>query len=214
MKRKSENVKTGDMAQVSTVVQDRSPAKAIKDKIDKIVCGTCPFQEGGMCYVNPVTEILGWEATKDLDKVDPPQHKKGVRFGKYGDPALIPISIIQKTIDAGSGDWVGYTHQWMTISRSYARYFMASIDHLMAKQVGMTVLQLKELAQSFGYRTYRVLLPGEKNQKDEISCPYPKVQCKDCLLCAGTTPSKGLKNITQPVHGSPNAIKMYKEKAK
>ena len=53
-----------------------------------------------------------------------------------------------------------------------------------------------------GWRTFRIINEGDTLMPREIICPNVTkgVQCKDCLLCSGT--SLKAKNIAIPVHGS------------
>jgi hypothetical protein len=68
--------------------------------------------------------------------------------------------------------------------------------------LGMISVETKSQAshyQSQGYRTFRITLSKDiPLLKGEMWCPYPRVQCKDCLLCG----SKGRKSIAIPVHGA------------
>ena len=110
---------------------------------------------------------------------------------------------------------------------------MASIDAITAANNCMTVIQLKEWANSMGWATYRVLDKEEVEDlvegdilPDEILCPYftHKVQCADCGLCNGKRlpiwsrllqifkPNKR-KNIVALLGGPKNKRKAYTKTA-
>ena len=200
------NIKTGDMAKTVHAVLSMSPTQAIKSKKTKSNCLDCPIKPE--CYVNPVTLNKGWKIATGMEVSEPQKHGKHVRFGEWGDPSLLSIPEIGKVIDSGLGGWTGYTHDWLNCDEKYSQFFMASIEHKFAIREGLSILQLRALAKEMGYRTYRVLLPGEKPEKGEIPCPYPRVQCENCLLCSGKE-GLGKKDITNPLHGPNNKVTHY-----
>jgi len=213
---RSENKKTGDMAQVSHLVKDRTPTKAVKDRVDGRICGDCPLKHGKICYVN----LLGFntlyrQVIGDKPLMAFPKWLKPVRFGAYGDSALgIPFKLLSawcRWLKRHKLKWTGYTHQWHKIDKKWAKYLMASIDDLSARTrtgSGSTV-ELKRKANKKGWRTYRILKDWETPLEDEVLCPFytHNIQCRDCGLCAGTT--IGAKNIAAYVHGAPNKVSAY-----
>ena len=201
---RSENVKTGDMAQLY-ILPRREPAhKAVQAGRDRCVCGDCPLRSkasggSGACYVVTAQgprEV--WNAVRGR-KCQEAETNKPIRLGAYGDPAFLPLSLVAKLVQGRK--WTGYTHQWHKRTAKWAKYLMASIDGLMAKRQGLTSLQLKRKANNRGYRTFRVIQPLEPIDADEILCPnYTKgVKCIDCGLCNGAGPQK---NIAIYAHGS------------
>jgi hypothetical protein len=51
-----------------------------------------------------------------------------IRFGSYGEPSLMPISLVEHMAKVSKG-WTGYTHQYAKAWASdYKDYFMASIE--------------------------------------------------------------------------------------
>ena len=229
-KNKSLNIKTGDMSQISILNLDRRPPQAVKDKVTKQICGSCPLQ-GAPCYVNTMTETSGYLSTYKLPVSKIPEKlDKAVRFGKYGDPAFLPRTVIKniiKSLEAAGlkKAWTMYTHQWMLKSNQDLKaWSMASVDKLSAKRSIRTLLfnkwgktrafksalNLKRHLNRLGWRTFRILEEGDKLDKNEILCPnYTHgIQCADCLLCSGTE-GRGTVDIAIPLHGSMIGQKVY-----
>ena len=129
---------------------------------------------------------------------------KPLRLGAYGDPAFIPLEKLEQ-LTSSAPSYTGYTHQWHNVDADYARYNMASIDHLNEAR-GIT----RERAKDLGYRTFRILKENEELDAGEIMCPnYTHgVQCAKCGLCAGT--SRGSKDIAIRGHGAPNKLAVFK----
>jgi len=203
---KSTNIKTGPMDQLH-ILPNVNPIKALKEGKDRSVCADCPLSSkanggNGSCYVVVVQgPNATWKAsnTKPVVKC---QSKRPIRLGAYGDPALLPMKLVRRTVR--DRRWTGYTHQWHKRHTNWSKYLMASIDPIMAERQGMSVLELKALAQSKGYRTFRVLSEGGSVDSDEILCPnYTRgTQCIDCGLCNGSKENDTRKNIAIPAHGS------------
>ena len=196
----SANQKTGDMVQVTIIDADKKPTQAIKDRTDSTYCGDCPLRSGVGCYVNPVPYNSVYKAVDGANVAPVPDINKPVRYGAYGDPAFIPLDKLD-TWSHRIPAHTGYTHQWHKVDRDYSRYFMASIDGISDRT--------REEAKDLGYRTFRILKPGETTAPGEIICPNytTGVQCRDCKLCAGT--ASGGKDIAIPVHGPANKVKAF-----
>lgn len=206
LKTPSANIKTGDMVQLSILPVREKTTDSIKHKTDYRQCGDCPLKSslGGPCYVNTVsynsTQIKNASApVEDVPKMDKP-----LRLGAYGDPAFIPIEKLEE-LTASAPSYTGYTHQWHNVDAEYARYNMASIDHI-SEARGIT----RERAKDLGYRTFRILKEKEELDAGEIMCPnYTHgVQCAKCGLCAGT--SRGSKDIAIRGHGAPNKLAVFR----
>lgn len=196
---KSKNRKTGDIQQIWTLRSDISPTAAVKSGEDYSICGDCPNrgEKNGKkraCYVSVFRGPLA--IYKKLKrgghtvgaKINP---RKPTRFGAYGEPSLLPITLVSD-ISLKSSGWVGYTHRWRTISREYSEYFMASVS---------SIAEARE-ANKLGYRCFMVLPIGKPEPKGFINCPASeeaghKTECSKCLLCNG---GKG-KNIWIRAHG-------------
>lgn len=195
----SKNSKTGNMAQVWILVKSLSPIEAVHYGKDAIVCGDCPHRpaNNGTCYVNighgptAVWNAYRRGTYKPLDGQYECFHGYTVRFGAYGDPALIPWRMLGSIAQNCSG-FTGYTHLWRTLHPAYQQFLMASCDS--------TVEQF--LARIQGWRTFRVM-PINSNipLPSEILCPAESkgTQCINCKLCAGT--SRMAKNIAITAHG-------------
>jgi len=196
----SANQKTGDMAQVTIIDANKKPTQAIKDRTDHTYCGDCPLRSGKGCYVNPVPYNSVYKAVDGAPVSDVPVLNKPVRYGAYGDPAYIPLERLDAWTDRIPAH-TGYTHQWHRIDADYRRFFMASIDGISDRT--------REQAKDLGYRTFRILKPGETTAPGEIICPNytTGIQCRDCKLCAGT--ASGAKDIAIPVHGPKNKVKAF-----
>lgn len=222
LKNGSTNDKTGNMVQIYILLRNVHPLEAIKQGLDKAICGDCPLRGNG-CYVNVafaasmlwktyqkgkikkiaytlrhVVDGAPWELITLLQKKSIP-----IRFGAYGDPAMIPYSIVTALLDYLKGNNIGhtsYTHQWMEpwFDERHLEYSMASVDHT------NTVEKLRAIHPNARY--YRIAQEGETQlASDEIWCPSDKndrvdgkgsprkVVCASCRLCSGT--SKQAKNI-------------------
>lgn len=206
---KSENVKTGDMVQVWIIRSDMSPVEAVRTGLDAAVCMDCVHRgvggfEDRSCYVNvaqaPQKVYRAFQAGS-YPKLAPKDYAsvfsgRAVRFGAYGEPVLIPLSIIERIAGVCTG-WTGYTHQWRKARyQGYKRYLMASCDSPVER------LQ----ASLAGWRTFRVSL-GVDPQVSEISCPASgemgtRTTCEKCLLCSGVRGGDSRKDITIQVHGA------------
>lgn len=201
---KSSNVKTGAQIQTWIMRADIDPLEAGELGDDESVCGNCVHRgkgkRGRSCYVLLFqAPLMVWRAykdgsypvTKDLSIFD----GEITRLGAYGDPAAVPSSIWREIVDR-SNNWTGYTHQW----RDFADlpYLMASVDSASEKRN----------ANKRGFRTFRILKPGEQCEPNEILCPASKeagqkTTCNKCCLCQGS--DKQARNIAIYAHGNGKA---------
>jgi len=199
----SDNRKTGDMIQIWILVRSVSPTEAIRTGLDRLICGNCMHrghEENGRhgvertCYVNPGQAPQGiwraWQAGNYplLRSLECFVGRK-VRFGAYGDPTHIPLSLALAIAGVASG-WTGYTHQWRKPSlQAWRSILMASVDSI-AELV---------IARSLGWSTFRV---GSEASAGESLCASERVgtPCADCLLCAGAR--GGLESVHIPAHGT------------
>jgi hypothetical protein len=195
----SDNRKTGDMIQVWILVRSMDPVRAIKEGLDRLICGNCVHRGNGdgsgrSCYVNVGQAPLGiwraWQAgnyplLRSLEVFT----GRRVRFGAYGDPTHLPLSLALAIAGASSG-WTGYTHQWRKPSlQGWRSLLMASVD---------SVAELV-IARSLGWSTFRV---GSEASVGESLCASERVgtPCAECLLCAGSR--NGLESVHIPPHGT------------
>jgi len=205
---KSENRKTGDMMQVWILSADMHPFEAIKTGNDRSICGDCKHR-GSTCYVAvhqaPTSIFHAWKRGKYALASDY-SHFRGynVRFGAYGDPAALPIGVIEAIAQEAKGH-TGYTHQWkLPHAQPYKAYLMASVDSL---------AEYRE-AKAMGWRTFRIKNADEGKLKQEIVCPASeeagkKSSCDKCGLCSGIE-GKGKKDIVINVHGLPFKQERFK----
>jgi hypothetical protein len=194
----SNNIKTGNMASMWILHRDVRPTEASKTGDDEAVCGMCPHRHnlGGACYVTLFQAPL--QVFKSYHKGNYPTvndmtvfEGMSVRFGAYGDPMAVPVSILAR-LKAVIKNNTSYTHQWRKDNDVLKTVSMASTD---------SIEETIE-AQRMGWRTFRVTNDIDTLLESEIICPNTtrNVQCIDCGLCKGTS-SKG-KSIVIEVHGA------------
>ena len=182
----SDNRKTGDMAQIWIIAETWSPLEARKLGLDAIICGDCPVKK--LCYVNlaqrPRTLYDAYSRGDYPDHVpelyEPVIAEKGVRFGAYGDPVLIPLPIVARFALLSAGHYTGYTHQWRRPEyQVYRPYFMASVE---------TLADIA-LAESMGWRWYMVT--PDEIPPGAVLCPHQvenrkyQITCNTCWACNG-----------------------------
>jgi hypothetical protein len=171
--------------------------------LDRLICGSCVHrghEENGRhgvertCYVNPGQAPQGvWKSWKAgnyplLRSLECFVGRK-VRFGAYGDPTHLPLSLALAIAGVASGH-TGYTHQWRKPSlQGWKTLLMASVD---------SVAELV-IARSMGWSTFRV---GSEASVGESLCESTRVgtPCAVCQLCAGNR--NGLESVHIPPHGS------------
>jgi hypothetical protein len=193
----SDNSKTGNMAQLFILHDAIAPHVAQRTGEDSAVCGSCPLRPAlsGGCYVLTFQGPLStWKATtgkpvSGAAAIARSLRGKTLRLGAYGDPAALPIRVIQHLTSLVQGRATGYTHGWK-MRPDLRSYCMASVE---------TTAQAFE-AVSRGWRTFRVTTESAPNLTNEIACPSDKVACSDCLLCKGA--SSKARSITIPAHGT------------
>jgi len=197
----SDNRKTGDMIQIWILCKAVDPVEAIKSGLDRLICGNCVHRgdgtgSGRSCYVNVGQAPLGiwraWRAGRypTLQWMDCFAGRK-VRFGAYGDPTHIPLSLALAIAGVSSG-WTGYTHQWRKPSlQGWKQILMASVD---------TAAELL-IARSMGWSTFRVT-PDLDHHSFEKLCASERdgTACADCLFCDGSR--SGILSIHIPAHGT------------
>ena len=196
---KSANEKTGDMVQIWILPRTISPLDAVRTGNDDVVCGNCKhmgemvmLSDGSMkrvnrrCYVDVGKAPQGiWKAYTNnrYRRVTEADYGKlftgrKVRFGAYGDPAFMPLAIVEAIAKVAAGH-TGYTHQWLDAAHhGLSAYVMASVDG-------------NEVAPQ-GWRYFRVRAPQDLAiLPNEIRCPASaeagkRTTCTDCRLCDGS----------------------------
>ena len=218
------------------------PRETIADGTDTDICGYCPHRGtyhlvggeliyvGRSCYVDMRGLVSQWKALQrgrydeatGTDRVaryyrramDGWMVGRRVRLGAYGDPAALPLRVLDRITRHAVGH-TGYTHQWRDRPPSFARYLMASAESD----------QDERDAMAEGYRTFRV-----RSGEDPIGSTVDGVRstecpaythgatCDACALCAGsmtdrpgvvqriTIRAHGLGTIAQAVHDKRTAL--------
>jgi hypothetical protein len=212
---RSNNNKTGDMAQVWIIRSDINPVEAVNAGDDYSICGNCPHRKGEnsyvdgvltftdkqnrSCYVNtgqaPNSVYKAYKAgryARDPMCLESRKAVKGrkIRFGAYGDPAIIRPVIVETLIKAAAGH-TGYTHQWrQSFADAFKGLFMASVDGAI-DYIDASIA---------GWKTFSVVPKGYKPNNIKL-CPATvnnsKAQCFTCSLCDGAKTS-----IYVEAHGS------------
>ena len=189
------NSKTGAMLQTYILADnEQSPTDNVRSGSDYSICGDCKHRgdgagKGRSCYVNLghgpravadgivrgiYPDATEWCSIADLglDRV--------VRLGTYGDPAAVP-KYVWEWLLLNSTAHTGYTHQWRDQRFApLASILMASVDDP----------EEATLAQSMGWRTFRVRTADEPTLPKEFVCPASaeagrKVTCAQCRACDG-----------------------------
>ena len=112
-----------------------------------------------------------------------------IRFGSYGCPTNIPLSLVSALADA-SQNWTGYTHEWHRSEiDGYKDFFMASCHK-------DSIMFSKALAEAYGWRAFVT-----DEQEGTLLCPNTShgVSCSKCGLCSGVK-GKGKVSINNPTH--------------
>lgn len=188
---KTKNPKTGDMVQIWFLLTDEDPVLAVKNGRDaNTVCAGCPFASGGGCYVNVGNAPLAiWKAYHKgiYPELTPKDYAsvfggRKIRFGAYGNPSLLPISIVKSIANVSNG-WTGYFHDWKTnpYASEYAKFFMVSTETENSR------LQAVEA----GFRYFHVS-PNKPESALECLSDSKNLECAACKLCAG------LSKVRQP----------------
>ena len=215
----SSNKKSGRILQSWIIQQNILPTEAAKHGRDKANCGDCPLKLSniGSCYVNllPLNNIYRKHRAGGYQKLSKHEieiikrYRYPIRIGSYGetalqegfppqatanpkgDPTAIPFHIWEPIISA-SGKYTGYTHLWRNQSNYiWRKYLMASVENKSDAR----------LAQSLGWRTFRVIAPNAPLIQNEILCRHTEDDrsvCENCLLCDGASSKP---NVADRVNG-------------
>lgn len=198
---KSGNRKIGNAIQIWIVPRNETVTESRRNGSDaKIQCKGCPLASNHGCYVGSyyvdAIQKAAWAGKKPIAKnrqqIIDLVKGRFVRFGAYGNPSLIPLSLVKLIADNASG-WTGYFHDWQLMSfdkaKAYGRYFMASCEPGNVDQ-----------ALSMGLRVFATRPQSDPVPDGLVDCPSSRgVQCADCKLCSGT--SKRARSVSIPVHG-------------
>lgn len=195
--RKSRNGKTGAMLQTYILRADMSPTRAVLDRQDGGICGGCvhrlePKTGHRTCYVNvwqgPLMVARAFQRgnypTVDQRALAALVRDRSVRFGAYGDPAAVPVSVWQFLAD-NAGGYTGYTHQWRSPKfAAFAGLVQASCE----------TMDDVRLARSKGFRGAFLVVPSHASgaviPRGAVLCPASieagkRTTCERCGLCNG-----------------------------
>jgi len=211
----SANAKTGaGLIQTWILRDDVSPLEAVNTGADASICGDCVHRGavvdgknvGRSCYVtvfqapNNVwkTARRGAYASVPIDGLAALFEGRKIRFGAYGDPAAVPLSVLSAMSSRAAG-WTGYTHQWRRFPE-LAPFCMASCDSL-SERAG---------ARALGFRVFRVSTSPGASDRLEVICPASaeaghKTTCDACMACGGTS-ARARADIVIAAHGSAGKV--------
>jgi hypothetical protein len=185
------NEKTGPMSQVWILRQDVAPHVAKRNGDDFSVCGHCPMHAG--CYVRTFQAPRNvWESYRAGSYRAVPIEafeRFAIRWGAYGDPALLPPSLVLAANAKGRG-WTGYTHQHQHAWAQWCKgVFMASCE---------SPAQERKL-RALGWGTFRVGKRDGSDQGRAELCAHEAtgVTCIECRACDG-----GPRAIFVSAHGA------------
>ena len=207
----SANAKTGDMVQTWILREDVSPLDAIQSGADASICGACMHRgapgRARTCYVDvgkaPQGVWLAYHRGVYADLSSDPQtqayltRNRVVRLGAYGDPGAIGRHYWTPMLADALG-YTGYSHQWREAWASHMRdIVMASADSALDRDV----------AQSMGWRTFRVRTESDPLAAREIACPASpeggdRRQCINCKACDGASRGTRQASVAIIVHGT------------
>lgn len=203
---KSNNRKTGDMAQVWILCEDINPVVAVQTGRDATICGDCPHRrnkEGKRsCYVNVgqgpnsiwkaykrgVYSELSYVGRRTIPSngtfysiIAAMLKGKRIRWGAYGDPSIINPQVV-KLFNSYADGHTGYTHQWREeFCQPFKGLFQASCDGF------ADYLE----ASSKGWKTFTVVPKHTTITENNYAKQCPATvensvaQCATCKLCDG-----------------------------
>jgi len=206
LQKNSQNKKLGSMVTVYILVDNgKTPQQNASSGADKSICGDCALRNN-ICYVvkihGPAAVYRGYLNGKSPVVSESElialliDRNYSIRWGEYGDVAALPFEFVDNVMKKTGLPHTSYSHQWdnENFDDRHFNYSMASIDHV-------KTLPLLQALHGDDVRYYRMDADGDNLLPGEIRCPNKdkdgntQVQCRDCLLCQGTT--KQAKNIVE-----------------
>ncbi len=224
---RSNNKKTGtsknNMVQLWILSDEANPIESSRMGVDASICGKCPhmgkpapgkvkgWADGRTCYVNlihgPSAVFKGLQrgiyTEANHDNVKGFLSGNMLRLGAYGDPAALPVALIDLLVLYSRGH-TGYSHAH-NIQEYDSSVYKNSMFSADSKRDAIT-------AHAQGYRTFRVIPVQVWKEKErgellanEIICPATpeggnKSTCNDCGLCNGM--QSNAKSIAVVAHGA------------
>jgi hypothetical protein len=204
--RPSQNRKTGAMVQVWIMPRDVAPIESLKSGADAAVCGDCPLRgilgKKRACYVDVAKApgaVFSAYQNGSYHEWDGSEFTRPVRLGAWGDPAALPLEVLERIVAAAPKGHTGYSHQWRRFP-ALQSIVMASADSDSDRAD----------AHAAGWRTFRVLPKGasvDERDPSEIVCPASpeggdRAACATCRLCDGARSNDRRKSIAILAHGS------------
>lgn len=226
------NSKTGQGYAITHLLANVHPADSKRQGLDsQTVCRGCEYADGNGCYVVPMQlgsiyrsafrngnyyRCQSWEEFAH-HVVECASFTKYLRFGNFGNPTMIPASVVEaicnaikdkntklRAINDSDIRWTGYFRDWKVsknVQYGYHNNFMYSV---------MSGEELLEVGKVGGRAFWSV--PSDavmkarafaaKNNMKLIICPEQThgVQCRDCGLCMGA--KSRAAHILMPIHGN------------
>ena len=207
----STNSKIGVGYIIQTYHFDVEQIKSNDITLDNGSCLDCPLSynqnqgKSGGCYTHKGNQLMGLKSmirslNKKFDTIEEFRQSDFdkfintvkntypidlVRFGAYGEPILLSLSIVD-ILTSLSKKTTGYTHQWDKKEyNEYKQFFMASTHD------EQTTNQAKKL----GFRSF-IVAESEISSSKAVNCPASKESkkqssCIKCGLCNGI--KRGIK---------------------
>ena len=218
----SSNSKTGKLVQIYILADHgEKPSDALYGSGKSTsCCGDCKHDQWGTCYVNVGqggNSVYGGYQRGIYPVYDVAEHgevfkDKLVRFGAYGDPAMVPMEVWEPILKQAKNH-TAYTHQWdKAWAKDYKKFCMASVD----------TQAEKDKAKAMGWRTFRVrpqTQADDPTNKRETVCPASLEmnkdkkkdewkKCQDCMLCHG---GDSKVDVVIAVHGTGYKSRRFNE---
>ena len=186
----SANRKTGNVIQTWIIRQRVNPVHAMLNRAVASICGDCPLS-GTVCYViekhAPLAVYSKYKANRYPHynwKLHKPLFEgRVIRWGAYGDPAALPLSLVRYYNGLCNGH-LGYSHQLLNgtyVNRhradKLAKLFMVSAHNR----------PMADKAYARGHRFFQTVTSPSEAHPSAIKCPSDRVQCVKCGLCNGSS---------------------------
>jgi hypothetical protein len=176
------NPKIGDMVQVWILPAKEQAHEARRTGGDAAVCGNCAQRpiSGGGCYVMSmgISSVSNKYLRGGYSPVAPEAFTgRKVRWGAYGDPAMLPEELV-RSVNAVASGWTGYTHQYKHAWAKWSKgLFMASADT--QKAAG--------LLRKAGWGVFQTGATDGSDQGKATLCASKSTgeKCSTCLACNG-----------------------------
>lgn len=217
----SSNRKTGDQVQIYFLLRDHRPYEVyVSEQLRHTICQGCAIGDAQACYLQwengPTSVWMRYQRGGATPSSEYRAFGRSVRLGAAGNPSAAPLEVTQTALRYARA-WTGFEHDWFNpANQGFRSYCMASVE----------TLDQRAVAKELGWRTYRVMAPGDTPAPGEILCPathneerkargLPPVTCEYCGICCGTagTRENGGRvanvDVAIPVHGLPYKVQRF-----